>query len=40
MEENLCESCKYLNNDSNEKPCNSCIVWVDGCLEYQDYCNE
>lgn len=30
--DSLCDNCKHEDKDPNEKPCNSCVHWVDGYL--------
>jgi hypothetical protein len=37
MSENLCDCCKHMEKDSNEKPCSSCMQWIDGYLEVTKY---
>lgn len=36
----MCDTCKHKHNDSNSRPCNTCIIWHDGYLTYQNYYNE
>lgn len=33
----MCETCKYICKDSNQKPCLVCMQWVDGYLEATQY---
>lgn len=40
MNDNLCEECKYAENDSNKKPCSSCLHWVDGYLTALNFVNK
>ena len=37
--ETICEFCKYDKTDSNKKPCNTCVQWVDGYLTVTNYEN-
>jgi hypothetical protein len=37
LSESMCEDCKYRDNDSNAKPCNTCIQWTDGELDFTNY---
>ncbi|MCD3232568.1 hypothetical protein IRP63_14170 (plasmid) [Clostridium botulinum] len=38
MEEyNLCDDCEYGNRNTNDKPCTTCLNWVDGYLEPTNY---
>jgi len=36
----ICDDCKYVENDSNEIPCNVCMQWVDGYLSATEYLNK
>ena len=36
----MCEDCKYSENDPEKRPCNSCIIWSDGYLNYTNYVNK
>lgn len=38
--ENKCNNCKFEENTSNEKPCNSCLQWVEGYLSATNYENK
>jgi len=33
----MCEDCKYCEYDTSDVPCNTCIIWVDGYLDYSNY---
>ena len=37
MSESICDDCKHELKESNEKPCNTCIQWVEGYLETVNY---
>lgn len=37
--DNLCYGCLYATRDSNVRPCNTCINWVDGYLTATNYKN-
>jgi len=39
-QENLCDGCKHCEKDSNNKPCNSCMQWVEGYLTATNYENK
>jgi hypothetical protein len=39
LDQNLCDDCNHVEKDSNEKPCNSCLQWVDGYLTATNYEN-
>jgi hypothetical protein len=37
--DNLCDGCLFANQDSNMRPCNTCIDFVDGYLTAKNYEN-
>ena len=37
--DNLCYGCIHTERDCSEKPCNSCMQWVDGYLTATNYDN-
>jgi len=39
-EQMICDSCKYCDHDPNERPCNSCMNWIDGYLTALNYQNK
>lgn len=39
-EDNLCYDCVYEEQDSNIKPCNTCLIWEEGYLTARNYENK
>jgi len=35
----MCGNCKYIDDDANtnDSPCNTCIIWEDGYLRFRNY---
>jgi len=34
---NMCEDCRYLENEPDKKPCNNCINWDDGYKNFRNF---
>jgi hypothetical protein len=33
----MCEDCIHLDKKSDEKPCNTCIQWIEGNKEFTKF---
>lgn len=38
--DNPCYGCVYTERDSNDRPCNTCMIWLDGYLTPNNYKNK
>lgn len=37
MSKSICDSCKNDYKNGNEKPCSTCMQWIDGYLDATNY---
>lgn len=37
MSDNLCDGCKHLDKKCAEKPCSTCLQFIDGYLQVMNY---
>lgn len=37
MSKSICDDCNNKHKNSDEKPCSTCFIWVDGYLDATNY---